>query len=149
KEVWDPDVPGTTTDSTEYQAYMRLRRSVKCVTIEPRKYYTWGTAKYRCMNAKWADYSNPNQQSVVVKVEYKTPGCSVLFTGDTDFRPWKQKILTNYGDDDLRSAILIAAHHGSITFFDDPSDTKNYYVDHIKKIRPAMTLISVGPNQHG
>lgn len=149
KEIWDPDVPGTTTDSTEYQAYMRLRRSVKTVTTNPQTYQTWGTAKYRFMNGKWGDYSDANQQSIVVKVEYTTPSCSVLFAGDTDYRPWKEKILQKYKDSDLSSTILIAAHHGSVTFFDDPSDTKNYYVDHISKIEPAMTLISVGSNQHG
>lgn len=147
--IWDTDVPGTTPEAPEYQAYMRLRRSVKTAVIEPRKYYTWGTAKYRCMNGKWADYSDANQQSAVVKVEYKTPTCSVLLAGDTDYRSWKEKILTHYDDSDLSSSILIAAHHGSVTFFDDPSDTKNYYTDHIKQIKPSMTLISVGPNQHG
>jgi beta-lactamase superfamily II metal-dependent hydrolase len=149
KEIWDPDVPGTTTDSPEYQAYMRLRRSVKTATIKPRKYYEWGSAKYRCMNGKQADYSDTNQQSVVVKIEYKTKECSVLFAGDTDYRPWKEKILPNYTDIDLESAILIAAHHGSDSFFVDPANTQHYYEDHIKKIRPAMTLISVGPNPHG
>jgi beta-lactamase superfamily II metal-dependent hydrolase len=149
KEIWDPDVPGTTTDSPEYAAYMRLRRSVKCVTIEPLKYYPMGNAKYRCMNGRWDDYSDTNQQSIVLKIEYKTPSCSVLFAGDTDYRPWKEKILQNYSEDDLSSALLIASHHGSITFFDDPFNTQNYYLDHIKKIKPAMTLISVGPNQHG
>lgn len=147
--IWDADVPGTTTDSAEYGAYLRLRRKVTTKTIEANKYYTFGNAKYRCMNAKRDDYTDTNQQSVVIKIEYKVPTCSVLFTGDTDYRPWKEKILTSYNDADIRSALLIAAHHGSITFFDDPSDEKNYYVDHIKKIGPAMTLISVGPNQHG
>lgn len=147
--IWDTNVPGTTPDSPEYQAYMRLRRSVKTHVIEPLKYGEWGTAKYRFMNGKWADYSDANQQSAVVKVEYKTPACSVLFAGDTDYRPWKEKILPNYGGSNLRSSILIAAHHGSVTFFDDPSDTKSYYNNHIQHIEPDMTLISVGPNQHG
>ena len=148
-QLWDTEVPGTTTDSPEYLDYMRLRRSIPTKTIESRKFYTWGDAKYRCINAEWFDYIDANQQSVVLKVEYRTPACSVLFASDTDFRPWKEKILTNYSDDDLHTALLIAAHHGSVTFFDDPSDTANYYVDHIAKIKPAMTLISVGPNQHG
>ena len=148
KEIRDTDVPGTTTDSPEYQAYMRLRRSVNNFTIEPRKYNEWGNAKYRWMNGKWSDYSDVNQQSLVVKVEYQIPNCSVLFGGDTDYRPWQEKILPFYKNS-VKSAILIAAHHGSVTFFDDSSDKQNYYVDHIKKIDPDMILISVGPNQHG
>lgn len=149
KQIKDSDVPGTTTDSPEYKAYMQLRRSVAVDKIEPRKYTTYGNAKYRWMNANWDDYTDVNQQSVVVKVEYKTPTCSVMFTGDTDYRPWKEKILPHYAEADLNSGILIAPHHGSVTFFDDPSDTRNYYVEHIQKVKPAMTLISVGPNQFG
>jgi len=149
KEIWDSDVPGTTTDSPEYLAYMDLRRSVKSKVLSPVTYDSRGDAKYRWMNGKRADYIDVNQQSVVLKIEFKTPGCSVLFTSDTDFRPWKEKILPSYRDCDLKSALLIAAHHGSNTFFDDPSDEKNYYTAHIKKIMPGMTLVSVGPNQHG
>src|SRR6266404_3811242 len=33
RQIRDPDVPGTTTDSPEYKAYMRLRQSVGAVTI--------------------------------------------------------------------------------------------------------------------
>jgi len=147
--IWDTDVPGTTTDSPEYLAYMRLRRSVECVTIDPRKFVDKGFAKYRYMNGKWDDYTDPNQQSAVVKIEYKTPSCSVLFAADTDYRPWKEKILPFYSDETLKSTILIASHHGSITFFDDPSDGQHYYEAHIKKVVPDVTLISVGPNVHG
>jgi len=147
-EIRDTDVPGTTTDSPEYLAYMRLRRSVKCVTIEPRKFVDRGDAKYRYMNGKWDDYTDTNEQSAVVKIEYKTPGCSVMFAGDTNYRPWKEKILPFYSDEALQAPLLIAAHHGSITFFDDPSDTQHYYEAHIKKISPHMSLISVGPNVH-
>ena len=92
-EIRDTDVPGTTTDSPEYLAYMRLRRSVKCVTIEPRKFVDRGDAKYRYMNGKWDDYTDTNEQSAVVKIEYKTPGCSVMFAGDTNYRPWKRGTL--------------------------------------------------------
>ncbi len=147
-EIRDTDVPGTTTDSPEYLAYMRLRRSVKCVTIEPRKFFDRGSAKYRYMNGKWDDYKDANEQSAVVKIEYKTQSCSVLFAADTDYRPWKEKILPFYSDEVLKSPLLIASHHGSLTFYDDPSDTQYYYTAHIKKIAPNLTLISVGPNVH-
>ena len=90
KAIWDTDVPGTTTDSPEYLSYMRLRRSLPGKAIEPRKSYNIGDAKYRFMNGKWEGYSDINQQSAVIKIEYKTPGCSVMFAGDTDYRPWKE-----------------------------------------------------------
>jgi beta-lactamase superfamily II metal-dependent hydrolase len=51
-----------------------------------------------------------------------------------------------YSAEKVSATILLGAHHGSLTFFDDPNDTKNYYTDHIKTINPAMTIISVGPN---
>lgn len=149
KQIWDSDVPGTTTDSIEYLSYMNLRRSVKSRVVSPYTYDSRGSAKYRWMNGKHEDYTDVNQQSLVLKIEYQSIGCSVLFASDTDFRPWMEKILLKYNATNLKSAILIAAHHGSNTFFDDPSDEKNYYTGHIKKILPEMTLVSVGPNQHG
>lgn len=72
-----------------------------------------------------------------------------MLTGDTNFRPWKEKILSYYSGEDLDSTILLASHHGSIDFFDDPSDKKNYFVSHILKIKPQITFISVGSNIHG
>ena len=35
-----------------------------------------------------------------------------------------------------------------LSFFDDPSDENYYYEEHIKKIKPSMTIISVGPNSN-
>ncbi|GAG16278.1 unnamed protein product [marine sediment metagenome] len=69
-----------------------------------------------------------------------------MLTGDTSYRSWKEFIEEKYIDSDLSSEILLASHHGSISFFDDPNDEKNYYVSHIKKINPAMTIISYGDN---
>ena len=42
----------------------------------------------------------------------------------------------------------MAAHHGSISFFDDPG-LEYYYKEHLKAIKPNMTIVSVGPNSHG
>ena len=145
-EIWETGVPGTTTDSPEYEGYMDLRRNVATSVIDARKYWNRGGAKLRCMNSHWDDYAESNDQSIVMKIEFK--GASLMLAGDTSYRPWKEKILTCYEDADLQSSILLASHHGSITFFDDPSDTQNYYTAHIKKIKPAMTLVSVGPNVH-
>lgn len=148
KEIWDTGVPGTSTDTQEYKDYMDLKRNVTSKEIEPRKVWTYGDAKLRVMNAKWDDYTDVNEQSVVLKVEYKENGSSAMLCGDTNYRPWKDKILPYYADEKIKSNILYAAHHGSIDFFNDPSDEKNYYTEHIKIIKPAMTLISVGPNVH-
>lgn len=55
--------------------------------------------------------------------------------------------MPHYGQD-VKSDIFLAPHHGSLTFFDDPSSPRYYYVEHIKTTSPAMTLISVGSNVH-
>jgi beta-lactamase superfamily II metal-dependent hydrolase len=99
------------------------------------------------MNAAWDDYTEPNQQSAVLKFEYQ--GSSLMLGGDTDFHPWKGKILPHYPCGKVKCSIFLAPHHGSLTFFDDPSDPKYYYTDHMKALSPDMTLISVGPNVHG
>ena len=64
------------------------------------------------------------------------------------FATWKDGILKDYPAKALSSNILMAAHHGSLDFFDDPS-SRQYFVKHIETIKPAMTLVSVGPNSYG
>lgn len=43
----------------------------------------------------------------------------------------------------------MTGHHGSITFFDDSADDKHYYLNHMRVMRPAMTIVSVGENSYG
>lgn len=145
-KIEDNGVPGTTTDSSEYRDYMALRREVKNSIKKPRTFINYGDAKFRYMNSHWDDYSDIHDQSIVLKIEYK--GSSVMLTGDSSFRPWKEKILTYYSEPNIKSSILIASHHGSITFFGDSSDTETHYTEHIEKIKPAMTFVSVGPNPY-
>lgn len=145
--IRDAGVPGTTTDSSEYRAYMRLRQEVGHKEIKARTYLEVGNVVIRFMNSKDENLSGANDQSIVMKIEYK--GRSCMLAGDTSFRPWRETILPNYSATKLRSNILLASHHGSLSFFDDPADEQGYYTAHIRKIKPAMTLISVGPNAHG
>jgi beta-lactamase superfamily II metal-dependent hydrolase len=145
-EIRDPGVPGTTTDSAEYEEYMDLRRELGGSAIKARTYRDVGEVRFRFMNSADDDLSDANDQSIVLKVEFG--GSSVMLAGDTSFRPWKEKILPYYSDDDLSANILLAAHHGSLAFFDDTSDEKHYYTQHIRKLKPEMTIISVGPNVH-
>ena len=143
--TFDSGVTGTTPSSDEYEDYMDLRRRIGYKEIEANKYNIYGDTKFRWMNSKSSDYSDPNRQSIVLKLEHDG-GSSCLLGGDTDFKPWKDKILPTYGKD-VNSDIFFAPHHGSLAFFDDPSD-RYYFVEHMKMIKPAMTLISVGPNVH-
>ena len=146
KRIRDPDMAGTTTDSPEYREYMRLRSRVGYEPIEARTIRNIGDVVIRFMNSQDDDLADANEQSIVMKVEYK--GGAAMLAGDTSFRPWKEKLLPFYSDTQLKADILLAAHHGSLSFFDDPTDERHYYTAHIKKISPAMTLISVGPNVH-
>jgi beta-lactamase superfamily II metal-dependent hydrolase len=145
-EIWDTDVPGTTTDSPEYLDYMDLRRRLTSKVIEPRKYQEFGEVLVRWMNSKDDRFSDANDQSIVMKLEYK--GNAALLAGDTSYRPWKETIMPHYAKEKIKADILLAAHHGSLTFFDDPADEKNYYTAHVDTIKPAMTIVSVGPNVH-
>ncbi len=144
--IFDSGATGTSPSSGEYEDYMDLRRKIGYTEITANKYHSYGDTKFRWMNSKSSDYTDPNRQSIVLKLEHDGGG-SCLLAGDTDFKPWKEKILPSYGED-VKSDIFLAPHHGSISFFDDPSE-QYYYEDHIKKINPAMTLISVGSNVHG
>ena len=146
KKIWDTGEPGTTTTSDDYQNYMDLRRSIPSKIIYPRKFWEYGGAVLRCMNSIWGDYDDPNDQSVVLKIEYN--GSAAMLAGDTSFKPWKEKILTYYSKSKIQSDILLASHHGSLSFFDDPSDKEYYYTEHIKAIKPQMTIFSVGPNSN-
>jgi beta-lactamase superfamily II metal-dependent hydrolase len=146
-KIWDSGVPGTSPDCEEYLAYMDLKRRLPSSELQPRRVGTYGEVELVVMNSKWEDYTDSNEQSLVLKFSYK--GSSVMLAGDTNYRPWKEKILPHYPDASLKSSILYAAHHGSLTFFDDPSDPQHYYTGHLSKINPVMTLISVGTNVHG
>lgn len=153
--IWDSGVTGGSPNSIEYLEYMNLRRTVGFSEIKPRTYYDKDNVRLRVMNSKNTDLTdNPNAQSMVIKVvhQHPTPGgpkSSVMLTGDTDAVTWKN-IQKHYTAADLSSDLLLASHHGSLTFFDDPADDAHYYTNHIREISPAMTIVSVGDsNPHG
>lgn len=151
--IWDSGHPGTTTNSTEYREYMELRRAVG---FEEKKRLTrqdLGMTRLRYLSAKDERLEkNANAQGLVIKVEHwnsNSCGSSAILTGDCDAETWRYGIMKDYAASDVSASILMGAHHGSITFFDDPADTKNYYITHMQAIKPAMTIISVGDNAHG
>jgi len=144
--IRDAGVEGTTTDSSEYRTYMAMRRSIGSSDIQPKTYQELGAVMVRWMNAKNDQFTDANDQSIVMKIEYGRS--SVMLTGDTSFRPWKEVILPFYDANRLSTSILLGSHHGSLSFFDDPSDERSYYTAHMEMLSPAMTIISVGPNVH-
>ena len=153
--VWCSGVTGTSPDCSEYEEYMGLRRDVGYRDLERRKYWDKGNCRLRILNSKNLDLAdNANAQSIVIKVVHRRVHseenlASVMLTGDTDAATWRN-IRQHYRDSELSCSILLASHHGSLSFFDDPADERNYYTDHIRAMSPAMTVISVGEgNPHG
>ena len=153
-KVWDSGYPGTTTDSAEYRAYMDLRRQVGSREIKKLTRNDYGRTRFRFMSAQDDRLpDNANAQGLVLKVEQRNGGMdriegSTMLPGDSDAQTWRNGIMVDYKRPDVSSNILMAAHHGSISFFDDPDDDA-YYTDHLAAIKPAMTIVSVGPNSHG
>lgn len=142
--LWDSGIAGN-TEAPEYQEYMDFRRNCQSVyEVTPGQYWQ-DKPNIRIINGKRAT-GDINAQSIVLHMNNN--GASVLLAGDTDAKVWKDYIIPE-SSTSIASAILLASHHGSVTFFDDPRDSQHYYVDHIRAIKPAMTVVSVGTNPHG
>ena len=122
--------------------------------IEKQKYNDYGRTRFRYLSAKDDRLpGNANDQGIVLKIEHRSPDMSrilgsTMVTGDSSFATWKDGILKDCRAQDVSCNILMAAHHGSLDFFQDPG-SNNYYRDHVKAMKPAMTIISVGPNSYG
>ena len=135
QEIWDSGYPGTTTDSSEYAAYMRLRRKVGSKVIGKQKRWDFGNTRLRCLSAKDDRLSsNANAQGIVLKVEQRTSvkstvEGSTILSGDCDAETWKYGILKDYRSTEVSCDILLGGHHGSITFFEDPDDDEKYYTN--------------------
>ncbi len=155
RKIWDSGYPGTSTDTPEYRQYMQLRRKVGGVLKEKLKWRDFGRTRFWFLSAKDDRLAkNANAQGIVLKVEHRSPNSlltegSVMLTGDSDAETWRYAIQKDYDNSDLSCEILVAGHHGSITFFDDPRDEKYYYEGHVKAMNPAVTIVSVGKNSYG
>ena len=155
RRIWDSNYPGTTTDSPEYRAYMDLRRTVGSEVRKKETYHDFGRTRFRYLSAQDDRLpENANAQGIVIKVEHRSADggralTSVMLPGDSDAQTWRHGIMVDYTKAAVSSTILMAAHHGSISFFDDPDDERHYYKTHMQAINPFMTLISVGSNNYG
>ena len=77
QEVWDSGYPGTSTDTDEYNAYMRLRNDVGSRIIEKQTKYDYGRTRLRFLSAKDDRLpNNANDQGLVLKVEQRNPDMS-------------------------------------------------------------------------
>ena len=128
---------------------MRLRRSVGAHIVEKQECRSFGRTRLRFLSTNDSRLpEDANDQGIVIRVEQRTADMSAvrsstILTGDGSFATWKDGILKDYSARDLSSNILMASHHGSLDFFDDPSSNQ-YFVKHMKAIDPDMTVASVG-----
>ena len=172
KSIWDSGQSGATTQSSDYEYYMRLRRKLKDAdpdnlkVLVPTKgpIVNIGGANIYCFSGK-EDYQEDHDNcikifeafakvqhtnSIVLKIEYG--GTALLLTGDSDWKAWKEKIIPNFVEE-VKSEILVARHHGSRSFFTDEEKNENIdvvknkdttYIDSIDYIDPDVVLISCG-----
>ena len=172
KSIWDSGQSGATTQSSDYEYYMRLRRRLKEVDPDNLKVLVPTQnpianicgANIYCLSGK-EDYQDnydngirtfeasakiQHTNSIVLKIEYG--GTSLLLTGDSDWKAWKEKIIPNYFGK-VKSEILVASHHGSRSFFTDEEKNETIdiinnedttYIDSIDYIEPDIVLISCG-----
>ncbi len=153
--IWDSDYPGTSTDTPEYKAYMKLRETIGAVVIGKKTYEDFGRTRFRYLSARDNRLpKNANAQGIVLKIEQRAARApniegSTILTGDSDAATWKHGILRDYKAEEVSCNVLLAAHHGSITFFDDPDDDTKHYIGHIKAMAPDVVIVSVGENPYG
>lgn len=86
-------------------------------------------------------YNRIHEQCGVLKFTYGTEAKSILFTGDSDKKAWKNHI-TEYHKDKLPAFVLSASHHGSRTFFKVDKEDEDIFEEHIKLINPTYLIVS-------
>lgn len=93
-----------------------------------------------------------HDQCLVLKMTYGNR--SIIFSGDSSMKAWKERIVPYYSDESgrsnlLDSTILHASHHGSYTFFKPKGEKdKDAYLEAMTKIEPEITILSVGKNNN-
>src|SRR5262249_18579625 len=118
QRAWDSGAAGTSTDSPEYEAYMRIRRNApECGTLQTGETIRLGPiTSIRVLHSASDERPDDcNREGVVFKLEHG--GNSILFSGDCDTITWKRVVASNGRH--LRSSILVAPHHGAIRSLED------------------------------
>lgn len=165
--IWDSGQTGETTENSDYQYYMGLRRRLKAkddnnlkVPVPSNKAVdSFGGADVYCL-ADAEDFQEVLCESRFQKIQHTNAlvllvtyaGRKMLLTGDSDWHSWKEKIVPNFKGRECsfeNSDVLIASHHGSKSFFTDEEtidedDSETTYMDALKLINPSIVLISCG-----
>jgi competence protein ComEC len=113
-------------------------------------------AEYLCDDIEDADADERNnrihEQCGVIKFTYGKDAKSIMITGDSDKKAWKDHI-TDYHKESLPANVLSASHHGSRTFFKENKDDEDVYETHIENISPTYLIVSApkkedSPHEH-
>lgn len=164
-EIWESG-HRTRDDDGEYRNYIEIMNRNKpsiykvgassnpFAEFDDIRVYMFAPSSYVSEDDKEDPREAIHNRCMVMKIEYA--GKSVLFTGDSSFSSWQERIVPNYSDENgeldknlLSSDVLSVSHHGSRTFFMEKEDGEPY-VDGLKKISPSVCVISVGKeNDHG
>lgn len=154
REIVDCGYQGTTTDSDDYKDYMSLRNQILSKCAKKRDLYSYGETNLHVLSAKDSRLANnANDQGIVLQIEHPRSASGytstrMILPGDSSGETWKNAIMMDYSYMTLESQILLAAHHGSRTFFEIGGQS-GYYTEHIKCIKPEIVIVSVGPNPYG
>lgn len=165
RSIWDSGQTGETTQSDDYQHYMKLRRDLKdefgqdavfipAPSLKP--IVRIGNAEIYCLNSteeiSKAEAKIQHTNSIVLSIWYADR--SLLLTSDSDWISWRDKIIPTFKKTGiLKTNILVASHHGSRSFFtdeklndtiDDDQNPESTYIESIEYIKPTITLISSG-----
>lgn len=158
RSIWDSGQTGATTQSSHYQYYMRLRRSIRekygedaVIVPKPSRYAlrTFGNAYVYCMNSS-LDYSD-EVRSLTMKsfLEFVEKGILkegkiqhtnsivlsinykdrvLLLPGDSDYLAWRDKIMPNFKDTGLLKTNILVASHHGSRSF-FTNETQNDNID--------------------
>lgn len=169
QSIWDSGCTGENPDNADYKYYMGLRRrlpegNVKVPTptnicikeIDGAKIYCLADAKdYRDSIGLEAfrESSDKKQHTNCMVLLITYAGRKMLLTGDSGWESWRDKIVPNFKGKTgsyENTDILIASHHGSRSFFtsadtiNEEENPDNTFTEHLKQIKPKITLISCG-----
>ena len=141
RSIWDSGQTGATSQSSDYQYYMRLRRSLRekygenaVIVPKPSKYplITLGNANVYCLNSS-LDYSDEVrsltmksflefvgkgilkegkiQHTNSIVLSISYKGRVLMLPGDSDYLAWRDKIMPNFKWTNLLKTNILVASH--------------------------------------
>jgi len=131
KNVIMPDI---THDSATFERMLEAidNNNVNLHTSEIGDVYTVGDVSFKILAPVNAKYSNLNDYSVVIRVDYG--GTSFMFTGDAE-KLSEKEMLNEHNASEFVCDVLKVGHHGSTT-----STSKEF----LSAVNPTAAIISCG-----